>query len=371
MASDDPSAPPEPWSYRRRVLIPTATALGLFLLVVFLWYASYVLLLVFASVLLAVLLRAAADLVNSATGLPDKWSVLVVLVLGVVVLGGVGWFAAPPIARQVDQLSQQIPRSVEVIRGRLEQYRWGQWLLRELPSVEDLQPAGPQILSRATGFVSRTTGALFSFFVVAFIGIYLALDPVLYTNGVLRLVPPRYRGRARDVLAALGYTLRWWLIGQLITMTVVGVLTTLGLWLLGVPLAPVLGLLAFVLDFVPNIGPVVAAVPAILLAFTDDPMKALYVMLLYIGVQQVEGLLIAPLIHQRTVHLPPVLTIVAQIFLGILVGPLGLLLATPLVACVLVLVKMLYVEQALGDHVDTPADHLKPQDKPPLPKRGK
>lgn len=128
---------------------------------------------------------------------------------------------------------------------------------------------------------------------------------------------------------------------------------------IGIPLAILLGALAFLLDFVPNFGPIVAAVPAILLAFVDSPQKSLYVVILYIAIQQLEGLIISPIVMQRTVSLPPVLTISAQVFMGIVAGPVGVLLAAPLTAVVLVLVKVLYVEEVLDDEIATPEENLK------------
>jgi predicted PurR-regulated permease PerM len=134
-------------------------------------------------------------------------------------------------------------------------------------------------------------------------------------------------------------------------MAVVGVATTAGLWLLGVPFALALGVVAFVLDFVPYIGPILSAVPAILVAMTLGPMEALYVGLLYFGVQSLESYLLTPLVQQRAVQLPPALTILSQVLLGLLLGGFGLALATPLTAVGVVLVRELYVEDVLEDRV--------------------
>ena len=136
-------------------------------------------------------------------------------------------------------------------------------------------------------------------------------------------------------------------------MIIIGVLTAVGLWLLGVPLALTLGLLAALLTFIPNIGPILAVVPAALLALLQSPTRALYVVLLYLGIQTVESYLLTPLMQKRTVSLPPALTIFAQVLMGILVGRIGLVLATPLTAALFVLVKMLYVEDILGDSIET------------------
>jgi len=131
-------------------------------------------------------------------------------------------------------------------------------------------------------------------------------------------------------------------------MLILGVLTTLGLWILGIPLALTLGIIAAVLSFIPNIGPIISAVPAILIALIESPSKALYVIFLYIGIQTVESYLITPIIQKKAVHLAPALLIAVQIMIGVLLGALGLLLATPLMVVIIVLVQMLYVQDTLG-----------------------
>ena len=351
----------------RWVLIAAGLLILLVVLVLFLWHAVFVLLLLFAGLLVAILLREVADVVRRLTQLPPGWS-LATSLLGLLLLTvAAGWLMAPRVIEQVNELSQSVPDALEALRLRAERYPLGRWIMEETPPVSEMRPDAPQVLARATGIVSATVGMTFGLVIVLFLGIYLAADPVLYTNGALRLLPQRHRARGAEVLAAVGYTLRWWLVGQLITMACVGVLTALGLWALGVPLWMSLGLLAALLEFVPNFGPVIAAAPAVLLVLAQNPAKAGAIAVLYLVVQQVESLLISPLVHQKTVRLPPVLTILSQVLLGILVGPLGLLLATPLTAVALVLVKLLYVEQTLGDSLHTPLDELDAEDKPPLP----
>jgi predicted PurR-regulated permease PerM len=154
------------------------------------------------------------------------------------------------------------------------------------------------------------------------------------------------------VIGQLGYTLRWWLVGRIAGMTAVGILTWIGLMLLGVPLSFTLATLAAVLDFVPNIGPIIAAIPALLVGLTESPMTGLYVALLYIAIQIAEGSLMTPLIEQETVSLAPVLLLSAQLIMGVLFGVLGLLLATPILVVLVILIKMLYIEDVLGDSVE-------------------
>ena len=200
--------------------------------------------------------------------------------------------------------------------------------------------------SRITGFFSTALGLLTDLVVIAFVGLYISVAPDLYRRGLLALVPPRGEGRAKSVLSNLDNTLWWWLIAKLIAMAIVGVLTGLGLWWLGIPAPVALGALAALLTFIPNFGPVLAAAPALLLAMTQGLKDAGFVALLYVAIQTIESYLITPNIEKKTINLPPALTISVQVLLGILAGGLGLLVATPLCATALVLVRTLYVQRA-------------------------
>lgn len=358
MSNRSRSLAPSPFSHR--VLVAVAIGIALGSLAILLWWLVYVLLLVFAGVLFAILLRTAADWLQSVTRLPNGWALGLTIVLLLIGTMATGWFLVPRVGAQLDELGEQLPQRVEEIESQLKEYRWGVWLLDRKP--EDLE-----ILGQATGVLSTGLGALFALVITLSVGGYLAVDPWLYTNGILLLVPPRHRPRARDILAALGYTLRWWLIGQLVAMTAVGIMTAFGLWLLGVPLWLTLGLLAFLLDFVPYVGPIVAAVPGVLLALAESPTKAIYVTIMYIVVQQIESLLLIPFIQKRAVLLPPVLTIISQVVMAVLAGFLGIVFATPLMAVVMILVKMIYVEEILGQELPTPDDEIPEKDMPPLP----
>lgn len=182
---------------------------------------------------------------------------------------------------------------------------------------------------------------------VCFVGLYLALDTSRYRRGFIRLFAQAYRPRVDAILDELGRLLGWWLIGRGISMAATGILTGLGLWLLGIPLALTLALLAAVLTFVPYIGAFLSAVPALLLGIVQGPIITLYVGLLYIAVQFIEGYLITPLVQQETVSLPPALTIGSLVLFGALFGPMGIMLGTPLAAVGIVLVRMAYVEDML------------------------
>ncbi len=348
-----PSAADRP-AFLHRLLITvglvTTVAFGVFLL----WQGAEVILLAFTGLLLAVLLHSLSGWVRTHTPLGEGWALLVVVLVLIALIGLGGWLLAPAIAEQVTELTQRLPHAAAQARQRLAQAPLGQQIIAQIPALQQLIPRSGNVFARMTGIFSTVLGVVVNIVIVLFIGIYLAADPDLYRRGIVRLIPLSKRDRGRDVLDALAYTLRWWLIGRFSVMAINGAITALGLWLLGIPLPAVLGIMTGVLNFIPNIGPFLAAIPAVLLAFTLGPTTAVYVALLYLAVQNLEGFVLTPLVQQRTISLPPVLIITAQIFMGIMFGFLGVLLAVPLTAVLFVMVRMLYVQDTLGDPVETP-----------------
>ena len=335
------------FSHRVAIVVGVVKAVGLAL--IFVYYLADVLLIAFAGLLLAIFLRGLTNYFSHLTGIPAGWSLAIVGVALLVLVGGGGWLLAPDLTSQLAQLSMSLPESIEQLRQRLQQYSWSEQFLSELPSMQNALFSRLDILSRATGLVSRTLGLLTNLALILFIGIYVAVNPTLYKEGLLKLIPADKRPRAREVLHDVGHTLERWLIGRSLSMLVIGVLTTIGLQLIGVPLALTLGLLAAILSFIPYIGPILSVIPPALLAFSESSAAVIYVGLLYLAIQLFESYLLTPLIQKRAVNLPPALTITWQVALSVLVGFTGLVLATPLVATIFVLVKRLYIEDVLHD----------------------
>ncbi len=339
-------------AYLQRVLIAVGVVAALGSVLLVFWYGTQVFLLIFTGLLLAIFFGAISDWLSDHTPLSSGWALGVTL-LGLVGLIALGvWLLIPTIERQVQELSQRLPQSMQQLRQRVAQLPFGQHLLQQAPQSQQLVPPSTNILGQATGIFSTALGVLTNIVIILFVGIYLAADPGLYERGLVRLVPLAKRPRARVVLATLGYTLRHWLLGRLLIMIINGVITSIALWFLGVPLPILNGIITGLLNFIPNIGPILSALPPVLLALTQDPTLALWVIGLYIVIQNLEGFVLTPLVQQRTVDLPPVLIIAAQILLGILFGFIGILIAVPLAAVVFVLVKMLYVEDVLGDTIE-------------------
>lgn len=345
------SAPAGPVA--RRTAVAVGTGVAILAALGALWIARTMVLLLFAGVLLALLLRTSANAVSSRTKLPPPWSLAALTLLLALLLAAGIWLRGPDVAAQVEQLQLRLPQAAHTVATKLRATEWGRELLARATAAQ-LIPSPASLFASATGIVSSTFAVIAGVVVIVFTGFYLAADPATYVEGVVRLFPLDRRARARAVLAELATVLRWWLLARVISMVVVGTLVTIGLRVLGVPLAFTLGPLAALLTFIPNIGPILSAAPPILLALSIDPRLAIPVALLFWGVHAAEGMFLTPIVEQRTVKLPPVLTLSAQVLLAVLVGAIGVALAAPLTAVGMVLVRRFYVEDALGDRASLP-----------------
>ena len=341
-------------SFVTRVLIVVAVVCLVVLGLTLVYFTFDIILLIFAAALLAIFLHGLADIVRKWVPLSEGWLVMIVAVLLILVIAGAVALLAPSVAQQVGVLRVEIPKSAQGAGQYLSQFSWGRTLIDQLPSVDTVMAKldAASVMSQVGGFFSTTLGALGNVLVTILLAIYMASEPRFYPAGFTRFFPIDKRKRVSEVLDAIYETLRWWLIGKAASMLFIGLLTWIGLSILGVPLALTLGLIAGLLSFIPNFGPILSAIPALLLAFIDSPISALYVLGLYGGVQVIESNVVTPIIERETVELAPALTIIFQLALGAMIGGLGLVLATQLLAVIVVIVKMVYFENVLGETKD-------------------
>jgi predicted PurR-regulated permease PerM len=346
----EPGQPSEK-TFAERVLIVIGLVVAAILLLVLVYFVFDVILLIFAAALLAIFLRGLADLLGFVIDASESWRVVIVSTVLLAVLIGAVALLAPAIGDQAAHLRDELPNSARAAAGYISQYGWGKTLIDQLPSFDEVVKGinASTFLTSVGGVFSSTVGAVGNFFITILLAVYFAAEPKFYIYGFIKIFPKRNRPRVREILFATGEMLRWWLIGKAGSMLFIGVLTWIGLSILGVPIALTLGLIAGLLSFIPNFGPILSAFPAILIAFIDSPVKAVYVAVLFVVVQLIESNIVTPLIERQTVELPPALTIMFQLALAVLVGGLGLVLATPLLAVIMVLVQMLYIEDVLGD----------------------
>jgi len=344
-------------SYLQRVLI-TAGFVVLALVILYLLLSlAHVLLLVFAGTLVAVFLGGVARYMSYYTPLPRPLSVALVVIALLAAGIALSSVAGPRIANQIAQLVDRLPDAARRLQDMIQEYEWSRRLFIEAPALRDLVPSPSDVLGRITNVFSRTLSVLTQVLIVALIGIYGAVNPQGYVQSAVLLVPPAERQRAREVMHALGRVLRWWLVGRFVSMAIVGTVTATGLWFIGMPSPLALGLIAALLEFVPYIGPLLAAAPALLVALLLGPTKVAYVAGLYVIVQLLESYLINPLVQERAVSILPAALITAQVMMGVLAGPIGVALATPMAVSIIVLIQMLYIEDVLGDSVKILGEH--------------
>jgi predicted PurR-regulated permease PerM len=322
----------------RRVLIFFAIAA----LAAALWTLSELLILVFGSILFAVVLRAIAEPIRRATSMGERWALFVAGLGIIVVLGIVSYLFGSKISGQLVTIAERLPDAADSLTKQMP--------FLTIPELLRDTSIGSLLMS-AFSWGTTIFGALFSLVVMIVAGVYIAINPLVYVRGFVRLFPSGTRDQISATLNDAGHALRRWLGAQLIAMIIVGTLIGVGLAVVGVPSALALGLIAGVAEFVPIIGPVIGAIPALLLASTESVDTVLWTLAVFVVVQQLESNLIMPIVAGRVVELPPAVGLFAVVALGILFGPLGLVLGYPLAIVIDVAVKRLYLSGVLKEPV--------------------
>lgn len=319
---------------------------GILLLVWLAWTLSYVILLLFGAIVVATILRAAASLIETWIPLPQIWALALAELIIALGIGVFLYLLGSQIASEVSNLMQQLPETVSSLGKRanidlVEMFR---------------QEVSFSWIGNVLGLAPNFVSAVVSLVLVVVGGVFLAAKPHTYREGVLKLVPEKERDPVRATLVNAGKALRLWLVGKLIMMLLIGLVTYTGLWLLGIPSALTLSLVAGILEFIPFLGPILSFIPAGLVALSHDVTSFWWVLGFYLVIQQAENNLLVPLIQQRTVELPPVLGLFAIVALGALFGPLGILLAVPLTVVLMVTIKQLYLRDTLGEQTHMPGE---------------
>jgi predicted PurR-regulated permease PerM len=319
---------------------------GVVALLLLAWQLRHLLLLVFAAVLIATLLRTAADGIARRTPLGPQLSLAAAVLLVATLLLGMLTLAGAQLSAQLQDVVRRMPAAWDVIAGWLDRFDVDR---SPTAMVREALPSGAAVVARVGAAATSTLGALANFVIVVAGGLYLAAQPGLYRRGIVLLLPPSRRERAARGLEVLGDSLRRWLTMQLAAMAIVGTTTGLALWALGVPSPLALGLIAGLLEFVPIVGPLLAAIPAVLVAFSVSPELALWAAAVFFAIQQLEGYVLTPVLARHAVDLPPALTLFALTGFATLFGLAGALLAAPLMVVVYVGVREFYVEGLLDD----------------------
>ncbi|HKS07868.1 MAG TPA: AI-2E family transporter [Gemmatimonadaceae bacterium] len=329
-----------------------------------LWHTRLLIILTVLGALLGIAVKPAVDWLETRRVRRGVGAPMVVLgAIGSVLL--VMLWSGPTLVTEFNQLWHQLPRAVDRIDAYFAQNE-GSVLEALLPkaTVDTIrrpqgdsvvtQPASTRLKNALSGQAGAVRGVLFgaltsTFAVLAgmvyvlFLTVYFAIEPGVYRRGVLLLVPLETRDRAARVFDVVTQTLRKWLATQFIAMVVVWLVTTAMLLILGVKSAIPLGILAGVFEFIPNVGPMLSAIPGVLLAFAESPQQGLIVALAYWGIQFLENNLLIPYLMREELDLPPALTLIWQALMAIIFGLLGLFVAVPLLAATFVAIRYLYV----------------------------
>lgn len=325
--------------------------LGIILLVLVLWQLSSVLLLAFGAILVAIILRSSAEALVRYLRVPERWSLALAsfIILGLLI--GLLALFGTQIRSQLSDVIQRLPQAVDNFSRSLGLGP----VSDDLTDMINAETAGG-LAGRLAGIGGTILGGLGDFALVVVAGLYIAASPRTYIEGSVKLFPERHHERVRSSLHASGEALKLWLMAQLIAMTCVGILSTVAFWIIGLPYPYALGLIAGLVDFIPFLGPILGALPAILIAFTVEGNAAVWTIVAVFIIQQIEGNIIFPLAARKLVSIPAALALFAIVAGSILFGTFGLIFGFPLAVVTYVLVKKLYVRETLGEDTPIPGE---------------
>ncbi len=346
-APADPETRPEGDTGLARFTKKLLTAVLILALALAAWRLADLGILLFGAVLIAIGLRRAAEALGRRTRIGNAAGLALVVLIFVAALAAALAFFGTVAAGQFGELVQQVPKGLRIALAWLQAQPYGPYVVAQARGIApaDLTSAA----GRAAAFGAQALVGTIGFGILTFlVAIYLAAQPHLYRRLCLRLVPPSYRAKAEHLLDQTGHVLLHWLLGQLVVMLTIGTLSGLGLWALGIEAPFALGLVGGLLTFIPYFGAVLAAVPATLVALTQGPLAAAWVLAMYAGVHFLEGNFVTPIVQAEATSMPPALSLLSTVAFGMLFGLSAVLLATPLTLFLLVAVEELYVSSVLG-----------------------
>ena len=323
----------------KRTLIVVAVVGTPFLI----WYLFGVVLMALGAIILAMLVRLGAQPFMRWLKAPEPLALAISGVLIVVVLGGAVYLFGSPIARELQDVARRVADASGTLETDLQNSQYGKFLLSQ---VGGLAGSLTGILS---GVLKVSSTFLQAVIIMLICGIYLAVQPRVYRDGLIWLFPPKSHERVAEIIDGIGEALRLWLLGQLMEMALIGILTAFAVWLIGVPSSLALGLIAGIGEFIPYVGPLLAAIPGILVALTKSPEATLWTVAAYLIIHQIEGNLVAPLVQRRMVLIPPAVMLLGIVSITYLFGVAAIFLAAPIVVVIFAAVSLIYVRDTLGE----------------------
>jgi predicted PurR-regulated permease PerM len=323
-------------SFQKKVWIAGGIIAFIVLLLLIINNVFHILLLVLAGMLIAVFFHGFGMFLSRKMKISQRWSLVFSIIITLGFLFIVSWFIGSKVQVQIAELSDSFPAILENAKNQLNKSRLG----REV--VETLDSSAEKSISSAQGFFKTGFGIIADLYIILIISVFFTASPGMYTKGMVSIMPKSFQPRASHIISHAGFKLRSWLKGQIFAMFFVFILTSIGLSVLGVPMALALGLIAGILNFIPNFGPLLALIPGVLVALLISPTTALIAAAIYTGVQIIESI-VTPIIQNRLVQLPPALIIIFQVIMGALAGAMGVILATPFLVILKSAVEILYL----------------------------
>jgi predicted PurR-regulated permease PerM len=305
------------------------------------WIGRVIFLLLFASIVGSILLTTASGWLHSRLKIKQGHALALFIFVSFAVVALLVWMLGPNVVDQFADLEIQLPRAAHSLLNQVQTHQWGQWLLRQSPGSSQVSDGFSFAITRIGGIVVSSVTIIAGLVIVFSLSIYFSAEPGMYYNGLRRVVPEEYREKLDACAASVAQILRWWVLAKLLSMTMVGVLISIGLAIVGVPLAGTLGIIAALMTFIPNVGPLISVIPAVLLAMADSPTKGLLTLLVFAIVFTLEGYVVTPLLERNIVRLPPALTLTMQLLLAVVAGPVGVALAAPVAAAILGILSVL------------------------------
>jgi predicted PurR-regulated permease PerM len=303
------------------------------------------LLLTLAAVLIAIYFHGCSGLLRRHFHWAPRLSLILSVIVNLILLTALVWLLGARMRQQAVQLADQLPATLEHARHLIGQSTIGNKALQALQASGDSGKT-MKILRR---FFSSGFGIVSDLYIVILMAIFFTATPSVYRKGIIRLLPPPAKDKGRELLSRLEVLLKNWLKSQIAGIISIAVLTAIGLLVIGIPLVLPLAIIAGLLNFIPNFGPLIALVPAVLIALTQSPSTALVVALMYTGIQILQSAVEKPLLQKKMMNIPPALTIFAQVAMGLLGGLWGVLLAAPVVAILQTVIGELYVGKQDGE----------------------
>jgi predicted PurR-regulated permease PerM len=327
--------------FKSRVIFMMLAITGFGLAFGMFWIGRVIFLLLFASIIGAILLTTVSDWMRRQFRISQGIAVALFMCVLIVVVAFLVWIQGDNVALQFEALETELPSAAHKLLVQVQSHQWGQWLLRQSPGSDQLSSGFSFAITRIGGIVVSSATVIAGLVIVLSLSIYFALEPGVYYNGFRRLIPDGHREKIDACAASVVQILRWWVLAKLISMLMVGILIGIGMWLVGVPLPGMLGLIAALMTFIPNVGPIISAIPAALLALAVSPTTGLLAMLVFAIVFTVEGYVVTPLLERNIVKLPPALTLTMQLLMAAIAGPVGVALAAPVAAAILGVLSVL------------------------------